>query len=202
MNKSPLDNLLERLHQLQSELEQEMEILLEAKRAQFRYQLHSGRVYFEKGMAALQRQQKVGVLRYISKARFLQLITSPAIYMLAIPFLLLDLVVNAYQLICFPVYGIPLVRRLSYFSVDHKHLDYLNVIEKFNCVYCSYANGVIEFVREVSAKTEQYWCPIKHAQRTPDPHRLVDNFVDFGDMEAYKKELNNIRKKLAEFEDK
>lgn len=201
MSKSNLDVLLERLHQLQIELEQEMEQLLAAKREQFRYQLHNGKVKFEQSIGKLQQRQKVGIFRYISRASLLLLITSPVIYSLIIPLLLLDLMANVYQNICFPVYRIPRVRRRNYLKIDHQHLAYLNGIEKLNCIYCSYANGLIEFVREISARTEQFWCPIKHAQLTPDPHRLVDNFVDFGDMEAYKKELNSIRKKISELKD-
>ena len=201
MSKSNLDVLLERLHQLQIELEQEMEQLLAAKREQFRYQLHNGKIKFEQSIGKLQQRQKVGIFRYISRASLLLLITSPVIYSLIIPLLLLDLMANVYQNICFPVYRIPRVRRRNYLKIDHQHLAYLNGIEKLNCIYCSYANGLIEFVREISARTEQFWCPIKHAQRTPDPHRLVDNFVDFGDMKAYKKELNSIREKISELKD-
>jgi len=201
MSKSNLDVLLERLHQLQIELEQEMEQLLAAKREQFRYQLHNGKIKFEQSIGKLQQRQKVGIFRYISRASLLLLITSPVIYSLIIPLLLLDLMANVYQNICFPVYRIPRVNRRNYLKIDHQHLAYLNGIEKLNCIYCSYANGLIEFVREISARTEQFWCPIKHAQRTPDPHRLVDNFVDFGDMKAYKKELNSIREKISELKD-
>jgi len=201
MNKSTLDGLLDRVHDLQLELEQEMDKLLVAKRLQFRYQLLSGKVRFERGMALLQSRQKVGIFKYITKARLLLLITSPVIYSLIIPFVLLDIMVNLYQIVCFPIYRIPLVKRRKYLSIDHRHLAYLNMIEKLNCLYCSYANGLIEFVREISARTEQYWCPIKHAQRTLDPHRMVNNFIDFGDVESYKKELKNIRAALSELED-
>ncbi|TNF34624.1 MAG: hypothetical protein EP315_06995, partial [Gammaproteobacteria bacterium] len=71
---------------------------------------------------------------------------------------------------------------------------------KFNCVYCGYSNGLIEYIREITARTEQYWCPIKHAQRTPDPHRFSDRFVDYGDAEAYKSRLEELRKQLSELE--
>ena len=66
--------------------------------------------------------------------------------------------------------------------------------------YCSYGNGVIEYCREISARTEQYWCPIKHASRTPDPHQRMEQFADFGDAESYKKRLIKLRKSWAELE--
>ena len=34
-----------------------------------------------------------------------------------------------------------------------------------NCIYRSYANGLCSYVTEVAARTEQHWCPIKHARR-------------------------------------
>jgi hypothetical protein len=109
-----------------------------------------------------------------------------------IPFLVLDLAVTIYQQVCFRIYHIPLVRRSDYLILDRHHLAYLNAIERFNCLYCGYSNGLIEYVREVAARTEQYWCPVKHALRSPDPHRLVDRFVDYGDIEAYQTRLDAI----------
>jgi hypothetical protein len=34
----------------------------------------------------------------------------------------------------------------------------------------AYANGVFAYVREVGSRTEQYWCPIKHARRVLGVH--------------------------------
>ncbi len=82
--------------------------------------------------------------------------------------------------------------------IDRQYLAYLNVIEKFNCVYCGYGNGLIEFAREVIARTEQYWCPIKHAQRTLDPHKRTQKFVDYGDVDAWLKNLEALRKDFTE----
>jgi hypothetical protein len=50
---------------------------------------------------------------------------------------------------------------------DRYHLAYLNVLEKLNCAY---ANGLIAYVREIAGRTEQYWCPIKHARRVIGAH--------------------------------
>jgi len=46
-------------------------------------------------------------------------------------------------------------------------------------------NGLLAYVTEVAARTEQYWCPIKHARRVAGAHRHYPDFVDFGDAEAY-----------------
>ena len=55
--------------------------------------------------------------------------SAPIIYSVALPFLLLDLWVTLYQWICFPIYGIPYVRRSDYVALDRRKLGYLNGIE-------------------------------------------------------------------------
>ena len=73
------------------------------------------------------------------------------------------------------------------------HLAYLNAIEKINCAYCSYANGLLAYVREVASRTEEYWCPIKHARRVLGVHPRYGSFVDYGDADAYRHELERLR---------
>jgi hypothetical protein len=107
--------------------------------------------------------------------------------------MLIDLWVTLYQYICFPIYGITRVRRADYIAIDRYKLAYLNAIEKANCDYCSYASGMLAYVREVAARTEQYWCPIRHAQCVRAPHSHDRHFVDYGDAEGYKRELPVLR---------
>jgi len=201
MPGSPLDDFLNRLHALEAELEVEIDRLLSEKRELFRYTLEQGRVRFDQGMRVLHRHHKVGLWTYLRTARLGHLLTAPVIYSLFIPFVFLDVMTTLYQHICFRVYGIPRVARMDYFVIDRHHLAYLNAIEKLNCVYCGYASGLIEYVREISARTEKYWCPIKHARRTPDPHRLVERFVDFGDADAYKARLRDLQKEIDAMEE-
>ena len=136
--------------------------------------------------------------RYLLGARIAHVLTAPVIYSLILPFALLDLGVTLYQLICFPVYRVPRVRRADYLVIDRQHLSYLNLIEKINCVYCGYGNGVVAYAREVGARTEQYWCPIKHARRNADAHHLSSDFPDYGDAEAYHQRLAGLRKALQQ----
>ena len=82
---------------------------------------------------------------------------------------------------------------------SERHIN-KSIIEKFNCVYCGYANGLIEYVREIAARTEQYWCPVKHAQRKAHDHRLSERFVDYGDAEAYSRRLEGLRNELKEID--
>lgn len=87
---------------------------------------------------------------------------------MALPFVLIGPCIAAYQAICFPFYSITRVRWPDYIVLDRHHLGYLNSIEKLNCLWCGYANGLVGHIREIVARTQQYWCPIKHA------HKLLD----------------------------
>ncbi|WP_322629439.1 hypothetical protein [Halothiobacillus sp.] len=136
-----------------------------------------------------QRRYKTGLLRFLVRAHPLVVLTAPIIYLGWIPFLLMDLFVSLYQAICFPVYRIPKVRRADYVLFGREHLPYLNLIEKFNCLYCSYGNGVAAYTREVSSRTEQYWCPIKYDRRRRLPRDRYPNYFDYGDAEAYRRGL-------------
>jgi len=81
-------------------------------------------------------------------------------------------------------------------TLDRQKLSYLNAIEKVGCTFCSYGNGLIAYVREVSARTEEYWCPIKHARAIPTPHARYHEFFDYGDGERYRSELMTLRRTL------
>jgi len=89
----------------------------------------------------------------------------PFIYGMFIPGIILDLSLFIYQQTAFRLYGIPLVRRSEYIQYDRKHLSYLNLIQKINCLYCSYMNGLFSYAVEVGGRTEKYWCPIKAARK-------------------------------------
>jgi hypothetical protein len=141
---------------------------------------------------------KTHLVRYVLGARPLIALTAPIIYSLIFPLLLLDLFITAYQAVCFPVYGIAKVRRREYLIFDRRYLAYLNALEKFNCAYCSYANGLIAYVREIASRTEQYWCPIKHARKVVGAHAHYSEFAEFGDAQGYKDELAKAAERLQQ----
>ena len=179
-----------------SELERELEDELDRARETWRFRLDRGRVRFERNARLAHKRLRQSIPRFIREANLLSVATAPIIYSLIVPFALLDLWVSLYQRICFPIYGIARVRRGQYIAIDRHHLAYLNGIEKMNCVFCGYANGVIAFVREVSGRTEQYWCPIRHARRVRSPHVHYREFLDYGDAEGYHKRLPVLRNQL------
>jgi hypothetical protein len=193
MSNPVLDDILGRLRATQREFDLEFDRLLAERREQFRYNVRRGKIVFERNIRRLHLQHRIGVWRYIKDAPVAFIITSPVIYGMIVPFVIMDLSITFYQQVCFRVYGIPLVRRSDYLVFDRHRLPYLNAIEKLNCAYCGYGNQVIEYAREVSGRTEQYWCPIKHAQRTVDPHPRAQRFLDYGDADAYHEELPRLR---------
>lgn len=142
------------------------------------------------------RTHRAPLLRYVLSGDLLTILTAPVTYSLVIAFLLLDLWVTAYQAVCFRAWGITRVRRRSYFAIDRHKLGYLNGLEKLNCMYCSYVNGLVAYVREVAARTEQYWCPIRHSRRTRHPHHRYAGFPAYGDGAAYRHALPVLRARL------
>lgn len=182
---SRLDELLNRLREIQDAVQDE----IEERRAAFRYRVERGRVVFDADMRRRHRELREGWISFLSRTRPLVVLTAPAIYGLIVPLVLLDLFVSFYQVVCFPVYRIEKVRRADFIAIDRHHLAYLNGLQKLNCVYCGYANGLIAYVREVAARTEAHWCPIKHARRIETPHEQYSGFAEFGDGEAFQQGL-------------
>jgi len=174
-------------------LEEELEVALANRREELRFSLTDRKVRFEREVLARHRQFKTGLLRYLLQARLRNLLTAPVIYAMFFPMVLLDASVTLYQLVCFPLYRIPRVKRCDHMVYDRHSLAYLNLIEKINCTYCSYGGGLLSYIKEIVARTEQYWCPIKHAQRVLQAHSRYSRFVDFGDAEAYRRELAKLR---------
>ena len=188
-----ISELLARIQHMELEIELEMK----RRRAELQADFEETRVRFEREVLEQQRRFKTGILAYLFTANWLTVLTAPVIYALIVPISFLDLTITVYQHICFRAYGLPRVKRGDYFVFDRAHLAYLNLIEKINCAYCSYGNGVMAYGREVVARTEQYWCPIKHARKIMAAHPYYTGFVDFGDAQSYKDELENLRTELA-----
>ena len=184
-----LDELTAKLRSVEAEIEAE----LAKRREELRFRIENRRIVFAEEVLRVQRAIKVRASRYLLDANPLMILSAPVIYSLLIPIALADLWVMAYQAICFPVYKIPKVRRRDYLVFDRHHLAYLNIIEKINCAYCSYANGAIAFIREVASRTEVYWCPIKHARRVLGPHPHYQGFADFGDAEGFREKLKQMK---------
>ena len=192
-----IDDLIEQMR----EIEEEIQVEFDKRRDDFHFVVEQKRIRFSEGVLELQRGSKQGLSAYVLGARWLVWITAPVIYLGFVPLMLLDLFLSVYQSVCFPVYRIPKVKRSAYVVLDRGDLPYLNIVEKLNCFYCGYANGLASYFREIAARTEQYWCPIKHARRIVAAHDNYSNFFEFGDAESYRLGLERLRSALAEPEE-
>ncbi len=189
-----LEELLEKIHHLENEL------LLEIQKneQEFLYKIHQKKVRFEREVKARHRLLAKTLGRYFIESRLPTILTAPVIWSCLFPALAMDLVMSFYQAVCFPVYGLPKVRRRDYIILDRRYLSYLNIIEKANCVYCGYFNGVIAYAREIAARTEQYWCPIKHARRVKSVHSRYKKFFDYGDAARYREQIETLRRDFTD----
>ena len=141
----------------------------------------------------------LGLWRYLWSGDVASLLTAPLVYSLLVPFALLDAWVMLYQAICFRAWDLRPVRRRDYFAIDRHRLPYLNGIEKINCLFCSYANGLLAYVHEVASRTEQYWCPIKHGRRVRGAHHRYAAFAPYGDARTYRDRLAFYRAALTKY---
>jgi len=194
---SKIDEIREKIKILEFELEQEFK----SKHEEFFYKVENEKIKFEERIIKEGRSKLISSLKYLSSFPIAVILTIPFIWAMMIPALLADISVTIYQAICFPIYKIPKVKRKDYIVMDRYNLFYLDQVEKINCWYCEYFNGVIAYVREIGARTEQFWCPIKHSKSLKDKHSRYDNFFDYGDYMKYREELEKRRSNFEDLEE-
>ncbi len=123
--------------------------------------------------------------RFVTLRHFLSI---PFLFLPLFPLILLDIVFEIYHHVCFPLLGIPLVKRKNYIVFDRAWLSYLNIFEKIYCAYCSYANGLLAYAVKIASETEKYWCGIKHklfpGYVQPWHH---EDFVEYDNKEEFEK---------------
>src|SRR6185437_2256133 len=109
------------------------------------------------------------------------LLSIPFIWGMIIPIVFIHLSMFIYQAITFRLYGIKRIKLRSYISFDREKLSYLSFVDKLNCAYCSYANGVFAYVTEIGHRTEYYWCGIKHKNQPDNPaFAYQEKFAKYG----------------------
>lgn len=184
------NSLLEKIRLLEIELLTE----IKKKELQFSYEIKNNKAHFVAAVVDKHRKFAKSIARYVRESILFNLLTAPVIWIVLIPVVLLHLMAGVFQMICFPVYGIPKVRRSDYLVMDRRVLSYLNPLERLNCGYCEYTNGVLAYVQEIAGRTEQYWCPIKHAIGLKTRHSRYSRFLDFGDAEQYRQRIEEVRR--------
>jgi hypothetical protein len=190
------DRIQQILNQITA-LEDDLREALNEQQSSIFFQIKGKRIEFEQSIKETHKRLKTNFFRWLVTYRPQNLITGPIIYSMIIPLLITDFFVTFYQLTCFPIYGIKKVRRSNYIVYDRQQLNYLNFIEKFHCTYCAYGNGMIAYVSEVIARTEQYFCPIKHARKILGTHSRYARFLEYGDAENYEQKLEEYRQALG-----
>lgn len=190
------DNIHRLLAQLRA-IEDELAMALHEQEHKMFFEIRGKRIEFERSVEQAHRKLKTGFLRWLVTNRPQNLVTGPVIYGMAIPLALFDLCLTLYQALCFPIYRIAKVRRGDYIVFDRQHLAYLNFIEKFHCTYCAYGAGLLAYAAEIVARTETYFCPIKHARKVLGNHAHYARFIAFGDAADYATRLEAYRQSLA-----
>lgn len=112
-----------------------------------------------------------------------------------VPVVFSDIMLEIYHRICFPLYGLPYIKRRNYIRViDRAKLPYLTWLERLSCAYCGYVNGWLHYASAVAGETEKYWCAIAHLESRgykPAPHE--DTFIPYGDEEAFNKHYKHFK---------
>ncbi len=183
-----IDDLIEQIKSLEDELFDEFQ----KKEKEFLNKIEDEKVDIKKNV--------ISSIEYLSSFSLVTIISLPFIWMMIIPIVIIDIFVSIYQFICFPLYKIPKVKREDYVIMDRYNLFYLDKFQKINCWYCEYFNGVVAYVREIAARTEQFWCPIKHGRALKDRHSRYNRFFDYGDYKKYKLELEKKRSNFKDIE--
>lgn len=190
--ESNLTALLEDIRDLEKSVIEQ----LKKKENEFLYEIKNRTIIFQKKAIEEHKALRKSIYKYLTETSLLSYLVTPVIYSMIIPAVTLDLFISCYQAICFPVYHIPKVVRKEYISLDRHKLKYLNWIERINCDYCGYFNGVIGFSREIASRTEQYFCPIRHALRTKGLHARNAQFLPYGDINDFRNKLTKLRNEV------
>ena len=191
-----MDDRIQQLLNQITILEDELRSVLSEQQSSIFFQIKGKRVEFEQSIKHAHQKLKKNFFRWLVTDRPQNLITGPIIFSMIIPLLVTDLFVTFYQITCFPIYGIKKVRRADYIIFDRQNLQYLNFIEKFHCTYCAYGSGMIAYISEIVGRTEQYFCPIKHARKILGTHARYALFLDFDVAENYRAKLEEHRVSL------
>ncbi len=125
--------------------------------------------------------------------RFLKnIIVIPLISTVIIPLVIMDIWIEIYHRICFPLCKMPYIKRRNYIKItDRAKLQYLNWLQKIYCMYCGYGNGVIRYWAQIAGETERYWCGIQHKK---EPHFVTPehqkDFSKYGDEKEFKEKYS------------
>ncbi len=158
------------------------------------FSIEKKKVVFLEEMRKRNKEWRIPLWRYVIPKEIRHTLSLPFIYMMIIPIVILDIFISIYHFFAFPLYGIPKVKRSEYLIYDRRFLDYLNLLQKVHCLYCSYVNGLLGYALEIAARTERYWCPVKSASKPKFHHGWYEEFADYGNPEEWQEKFNKMEK--------
>lgn len=180
--KSNINSILSEIDKKKDELKLEYNNLME----KYGFTLKWWKIIFNTNVINTNKKYKKSLINSIFSAKIREILSIPFIYSMIIPALFLDLMLFIYQQSAFRLYWIPLVKKQNYIIYDRGKLDYLNIIQKVNCMYCTYVNWLFLYAVEIWWRTERYWCPIKHAKKAVSSHEWEKYFADYWDPEWFR----------------
>lgn len=114
------------------------------------------------------------------------LVSIPFIWGVLPAVIIMHIAIFIYQAVCFRLYDIERVRLRDFICFDREKLSYLAPVDKLNCAYCSYVNGLFGYASEIGHRTEYYWCGIKHRNQPDNPaFAYQSKFAAYGDKDEY-----------------
>ncbi len=193
--KSTIKDIITRIESLNNELRDEYDHVSK----KYGFSLEEKRVIFVEEMRRRNKSMKLPKWKFpLTPTNIRQIIAIPFILGMIVPVIFLDICISLYHFIGFSLYRIPKVKRSDYIIYDRKFLDYLNIIQKIQCLYCSYVNGLFAYAVEIAGRTERYWCPIKAAHKPRFSHGWYKDFADYGDPEEWKEKYHHDEKAFTD----
>lgn len=189
---SKIASLIHEIEEMKKQLSQE----IDEHNKNTTYEIHNGYVKFQQDVLERQRENMKHLLVYFKEVPLIHFLVAPLIYAMVIPAIFLDMILFVYQQVVFRVFKFQFIKRSDYIVYDRHFLQYLNPVEKLNCIYCSYFNGLMHYAAAIASRTEFYFCPIKHAKKIAYAHEHYQKYFVYGDAQNYQERLEMLRQSV------
>ncbi len=124
--ESRLHVLVEKMKALEKELARE----IQRKEAEYHYRVLGKKVAFEEWIGEEQKALVRRIIPFIRSSTWPVILSAPVIWAVFPAALFFDVMVTVYHAVCFPIYGIPKVKRSEYIIFDRHNLPYLTSLKK------------------------------------------------------------------------
>lgn len=85
-------------------------------------------------------------------------------------------------------------------AIDRNKLRYLNALEGLNCMYCSYANGLLAYVVEIAGRSNTGARSNTRAVFST-PTTGIRICLAYGDASAYRERIDKVRDDFKDLKD-